>query len=182
MMKAIEKQRKGINRLNNLIILGKENKMTQQAHEKLLKEMEGNLSPITERLHVWLCQQEDSDLLEAILKEDRTIHEATQYCYAQGSRIAIKGVADVTKEMEQSWCREYYLKDKITKQDLKKLPPAEGERVEIEVFKEVEKIVYKEPTWEEIEKYLQQNRGKGKTAQTKLDENKDSQIQLGLDL
>lgn len=133
-----------------------------QAIEKMLIEMENNKSPVTERLHVWLCNQEDEELLKAILKEDRSLTGATEYCYAQGSKIAIKGVADVSAEMEQEWCRKYYLKDKITKSDLKVMPPSKGEKVEVvkEVVKHVEKVVYKTPTADEIAEYLDQQKRK----------------------
>ena len=136
--------------------------LQKQANEKMLKEMKSNKSPITERLHVFLCNVEDTEVLEAILNEKRTLHETTEYCYAKGSKIAIKGVADVTEEMEKAWCLEYYLKESIDSSDLKVLPPEKGEIVEKEVIKEVEKVVYKEPTFDEIGKYLAQQKSKEK--------------------
>ena len=143
------------------------------AFKKMLEEMKSNESSITERLHVWLCNQNDLELFHGVIKEDRTLHGATEYCYAQGSKIAQKGVADVTPEMEQMWCKEYFTKDEIKSFDLKILPPKSGERVEVEVVKEVEKVVYKDPTFEEIGEYLAQQKQKSKKS-----ENQDERMSL----
>jgi len=133
-----------------------------QAINKMLDEMKESKSLITERLHIWLCNTDDEELVKSILKTDRNINQATEYLYAKGSAIAMKGVADVTPEMEQKWCREYYLKDKIDTLDLKVLPPAKGEKIEVikEVVREVEKVIYKEPSIEEIGLYLEQEKAK----------------------
>lgn len=132
--------------------------MKDLAHKKMLKEMKINESPITERIHVYLCNVDDPELIEAICKEDKNLHEATQYLYAKGSKLAVNGVADINDEMEREWTREYYLKEEVSKGDLKVLPPAKGERIEVvvEKIKEVEKVVYKQPTIEEIGEYLEQ--------------------------
>lgn len=136
-----------------------------QLHEKMLKEVEESKgNTITERLHVWMCNCDDSKLLEAMSKEGKTLNKATEYLYAKGSRIAVSGVADVTPEMEIDWFKEYLLND-IKDSELRKLPPARGEvkTVEREVVKEVivEKEVIKEvanPTFEQIGEYLKQKK------------------------
>ena len=141
----------------------------EELHEKMLKEVElskGNT--ITERLHVWMCNCDDPQLIEAMSKKDKTLNKATEYLYAKGSKIAVSGVADVTPEMEIDWFKEYLLND-IKESELRKLPPARGEvkTVEREVVKEVikevivEKEVIKEvtnPTFEQIGEYLKQKK------------------------
>ncbi len=138
-------------------------------HEKMLKEIEASKgNTITERLHVWMCNCDDSKLLEAMSKEGKTLNKATEYLYAKGSKIAVSGVADVTPEMEIDWFKEYLLND-IKDSELKKLPPAKGEtktqvrEVVKEVVKEVivEKEVVKEvanPSFEQIAEYLSQKK------------------------
>lgn len=141
----------------------------EDLHEKMLKEVEQSKgNTITERLHVWMCNCDDPQLIEAMSKKDKTLNKATEYLYAKGSRIAVSGVADVTPEMEIDWFKEYLLND-IKDSELKKLPPARGEvkTVDREVVKEVvkevivEKEVIKEvanPTFEQIADYLSQKK------------------------
>lgn len=140
-----------------------------QLHEKMLKEVEESKgNTITERLHVWMCNCDSPQIIEAMSKKDKTLNKATEYLYAKGSKIAVSGVADVTPEMEIDWFKEYLLND-IKDSELKKLPPARGEvkTVEREVVKEVikevivEKEVIKEvanPTFEQIGEYLKQKK------------------------
>ena len=128
--------------------------MREQAHEKMLAEIKDSKSSVAERLHVWLCNTDDEELIQTVLKPDRNLNQATEYLYAKGSKIAHKGVADVTQEMEQAWAREYYL------------PSEKGETIEKEVIKEVEKVVYRTPTAEDIGAYLmqqKQSKKKGKS-------------------
>lgn len=131
-------------------------KLKEKAHAKMLKEMEDAQSTVTERIHVYLCNIDDKELLEAICKEDRTLIQATDYLYAKGSNLAVKGVADVTPSMEHKWVEEYYLKEEIFNADLMRLPKEPPKEIEVEKIVEVEKVIYKEPTFEEIGKYLEQ--------------------------
>lgn len=135
--------------------------MRQRAIEKMLKEVDvKEYNSVMERIHVYLCNTTDDYLLEAILKEDRTILGASMYCYKKGSEIQVRngsmGVADVTPEMEIDFIREYYLSEKIDKKDLMSWPQPK-EKIK-EVIKEVE--VVKEvftgtPSMNDIAEYLE---------------------------
>lgn len=138
-------------------------------HEKMLKEVElskGNT--ITERLHVWMCNCDDPQLIAAMSKEDKTLNKGTEYLYAKGSKIAVSGVADVTPELEIEWFKDYLLRD-VKDFELKQLPAKAGETkvVNREVIKEVvkevivEKEVIKEvtnPTFDQIADFLKQKK------------------------
>lgn len=129
-----------------------------QLHEKMLKEVEqseGNT--ITERLHVWMCNCDDSKLLEAMSKEGKTLNKATEYLYAKGSKIAVNGVADVTPEMEIDWFKEYLLKEKIEEAEFKKMRPNNGaSNGETKVVEKIVEVV--NPTFDQIANYIKQTK------------------------
>ncbi len=53
--------------------------LKQQALDKMLKEMEQEHSLSEDRIHNWLCEQEDDDLFQGVLKEGYTIKAALKY-------------------------------------------------------------------------------------------------------
>ncbi|WP_159641637.1 hypothetical protein [Erysipelothrix anatis] len=144
------------------------------AHEKMLEEMKSDLGPVGERLHVWLCNQEDEILIDGILKSDRTIKGATEYCYAQGAKAAQRfgnhGVFNNTPEWEFEMATKYFTSETIDPKELKKWPTAPKEKSMVEtkeVVKEVVKEVYVTPTMEQIGEYIANETAEQKLERTK---------------
>lgn len=94
------------------------------AHDKMLKEMMEEHSETEDAIHNWLCKQDsDTELAYGILKDDRTIKGAVNYCTQKAKEQFSKGgpVAMVADDTVYSWVREYFILDKI---DLPKAPAA----------------------------------------------------------
>lgn len=132
----------------------------EKANKKLLKEIDvKEYNSVMERIHVYLNNSNDEKLLQAVLKEDRTLLGASMYCYKKGSELQVEigsmGVADVTPEMEIEFVHEYYHAKKISEEDLMNWPQPKGEIKEIIKEVEVVKEVYRgTPTMEDIAKYF----------------------------
>ncbi|WP_159638282.1 hypothetical protein [Erysipelothrix anatis] len=148
------------------------------AHEKMLEEMKNDLGPVGERLHVWLCNQDDELLINGILKDDRTIKGATEYCYAQGAKEAQRfgshGVFDATPEWEHEMATKYFTSETIDPKELMEWPTAPKEKSKVEtkevvkeVIKEVVKEVYVTPTMEQIGEYIANETAEQKLERTK---------------
>lgn len=83
-----------------------ENKMN--ALNKMLVEMNKAHSTAEDSIHNWLCKQEDESLMIGILKEDRTIKGALEYCTNKASKLQKSNVAVVDDETVFNWVKEYF--------------------------------------------------------------------------
>ena len=88
--------------------------MINDAHEKLLTEMNENDNPAIENIHVYLNQSIDDHLAIKILNEEKTIQEAFKYVFYKAKKQA-NGSASVMvpKETVYEWVKEFYLNDDI---------------------------------------------------------------------
>lgn len=88
--------------------------LKQQALDKLLKEMLGEHTTTEDIIHNWLCEQEEEALWKGILKEDRSIKQAVQYCIEQAFELGSKQQAlMLDNETGFKWVREYFLLEKV---------------------------------------------------------------------
>lgn len=91
--------------------------MKEQALEKMLKEMNEEHDPTADTIHNWLCDQEDEELFAGIMKEDRSIRGAMNYCMHKAKENAEgKGsltMAMISDEVVYGWVREYFVAEKI---------------------------------------------------------------------
>ncbi|MGM0183322.1 hypothetical protein IGK74_002287 [Enterococcus sp. AZ150] len=87
-----------------------------QAFEKMLKELEENHSSTLDSVHNWLCKQEDEELFKGILKEDRTLKNAMEYCIDQAKKQANNQMATmVDDDTVFSWVKKYFLLNEVPK-------------------------------------------------------------------
>lgn len=85
-----------------------------KALEKMLEEMKEKHSDTEDCIHSWLCQQQEEELFQGVLKEDRTIKGAVAYCLSQAKKQAGNSQsAMVSDEVVFSWVREYFLLEKV---------------------------------------------------------------------
>ena len=87
--------------------------LKEQALEKMLIEMNEKHSGSEDAIHNWLCEQNDMELFAGIMKEDRTIKGAMQYCTSQAKKQADNNVAMIDDPTVYRWTREYFLLEKV---------------------------------------------------------------------
>lgn len=137
--------------------------MRDKAHTKMLEEMNSaKINVVMERLHNHFCNITDLEILKGIMKDDRSLLGASEYCYKKGMSLQMKfgnvGVADVTPEMEIEWAEEYFKLKELDARLLKKWPIPKGEIVykDREVIKEVVKEVFLgTPSAEHIAEFIE---------------------------
>lgn len=88
----------------------------QQALDKMLKEMNEKHTSAEDAIHNWLCDQDDDELMQGILKEDRTIKGAVKYCASKAHKMKDGNVAMVDDQTVFKWVREYFTKKTVKKQ------------------------------------------------------------------
>lgn len=95
--------------------------LKQQALDKLLKEMLEEHTATEDSIHNWLCEQEEEALWEGILKEDRSIQQAVQYCIQKAYELHKNQQAlMLDNETVFKWVRDYFLLEKVTLTSLAK--------------------------------------------------------------
>ena len=81
----------------------------QQALDKMLKEMNQEHSPSEDRIHNWICEQDDDELFQGILKDGYTIKCSLDYAKGKARELAVNGVACIDDNTVYGWVREYFL-------------------------------------------------------------------------
>lgn len=76
---------------------------------KMLDEMNQEHSPSEDRVHNWLCEQEDDELFQGILKDGYTIKASLEYAKKKAREFSQNGVACIDDQTVFSWIREYFL-------------------------------------------------------------------------
>ena len=77
----------------------------------MLKEMEKEHTKAEDKIHNWLCDQDDEELFKGVLKQGKSISNALNYCGHKAREMAMKGVAIVDDLEVFDWVKEYYLSD-----------------------------------------------------------------------
>lgn len=85
------------------------NELKEKALAKMLEEMNKEHSPSEDRVHNWLCEQEDDELFQGILKDGYTIKSSLEYAKKKAREFAQNGVACIDDQTVFSWIREYFL-------------------------------------------------------------------------
>ncbi|ECQ6575146.1 hypothetical protein FZ070_07475 [Listeria monocytogenes] len=91
----------------------------EQALNKMLTEMNEAHSGAEDVIHNWLCTQEGEAVFEGIMKDDRSIKGAVNYCSANASKQQTAGVAMIDDATVFSWVREYFISEKVPKSSVK---------------------------------------------------------------
>ena len=81
----------------------------QQALDKMLKEMNQEHSPSEDCIHNWICEQDDDELFQGILKDGYTIKCSLDYAKGKAREFAKNGVACIDDVTVFRWVREYFL-------------------------------------------------------------------------
>lgn len=79
-----------------------------QGIQKMLKEMESKHSPAIDKIHNWLCDQDDEELYTCIVKEEKTIAGAYKFAENKARKEAVNNCACVDADTVFGWVREYF--------------------------------------------------------------------------
>lgn len=86
-----------------------------KALEKMLVEMNVKHSPAIDRIHNWLCNQDDDVMMQNILKDGKTITGSFNYAKSKAQKEAENGVACIEDSTVYDWIKEYFASDAIEK-------------------------------------------------------------------
>ena len=109
-------------------------KIKQKALNAMLTQLNEVHSPAEDRLHNWICDQNDDWLFMGVLKKGKSIKSAMKYCQNKARKLAENGVAVIEDDVVFSWTREYFLNEE--KEEPK--PVVKAEKKIVEQIKEVE--------------------------------------------
>lgn len=121
----------------------------QQALDKMLKEMNQEHSPSEDRIHNWICEQDDDELFQGILKDGYTIKCSLDYAKGKAREFAKNGVACIDDETVFGWAREYFLSNSKLK-NIKQVPVESVKKVNDKL--NVVKAAYPESAKKKVKK------------------------------
>lgn len=84
------------------------NEIKQKALDKMLQEMEKKHSVNEDAIHNWLCDQDDDELFQGILQEDKSIKGAMKACQDKAKSKATNGVAMIDDKTVFGWVYNYF--------------------------------------------------------------------------
>lgn len=89
--------------------------LKEKALAKMLEELNKPHDMAVDRIHNWLCEQEDEELFQGILKENYSIQCSLDYAKKKAKEFAKNGVACIDDDTVYSWVREYFLSNSSIK-------------------------------------------------------------------
>jgi gp22 len=87
----------------------KMNEIKEKALAKLLEELNQPHDAALDRVHNWICDQEDNELFEGILKERYSLKCALSFAKEKARKFAENGVACIDDATVFRWIREYFI-------------------------------------------------------------------------
>lgn len=85
------------------------NEIKEKALAKLLEELNKPHDLVLDRIHNWICDQEDEELFQGILKERYSLTCALKYAKEKARNFAENGVACIDDETVFGWIRDYFI-------------------------------------------------------------------------
>lgn len=83
--------------------------LKEKAFAKMLEELNKPHDMAMDRIHNWICDQEDEDLFQGILKERYSLKCALKYAKEKARKFAENGVACIDDNTVFGWIREYFV-------------------------------------------------------------------------
>lgn len=118
------------------------NEIKEKALAKLLEEMKKDHGPAEDAIHNWICDQEDEELFQGILKERYSLTCALKYAKEKARKFAENGVACIDDETVFGWIREYFISnsqvsniEQVPVESIKKEKPQNSQEEKIDVAK-----------------------------------------------
>ncbi|MGK4109434.1 Cas9 inhibitor AcrIIA9 family protein [Enterococcus cecorum] len=85
----------------------------ERALAKMLEEMNQSHTHAEDAIHNWLCEQNDDELFDGIMKKDKSIKSAMKYCISQAREESSGNIAMVDDDTVFGWVRDYFINDDI---------------------------------------------------------------------
>lgn len=85
------------------------NDIKEKALAKLLEELNQPHDAALDRVHNWICDQEDEELFKGILKERYSLKCALSHAKEKARKFAENGVACIDDATVFRWVREYFI-------------------------------------------------------------------------
>lgn len=118
------------------------NEIKEKALAKLLEELNKPHDIALDRIHNWICDQEDEELFQGILKERYSLTCALKYAKEKARSFAENGVACIDDETVFGWIREYFISnsqvsniEQVPVESIKKEKPQNSQEEKIDVAK-----------------------------------------------
>lgn len=118
------------------------NEIKEKALAKLLEELNKPHDLALDRIHNWICGQEDEELFQGILKERYSLTCALKYAKEKARKFAENGVACIDDETVFGWIREYFISnsqvsniEQVPVESIKKEKPQNSQEEKIDVAK-----------------------------------------------
>lgn len=118
------------------------NEIKEKALAKLLEELNKPHDLALDRIHNWICGQEDEELFQGILKERYSLTCALKYAKEKARNFAENGVACIDDETVFGWIREYFISnsqvsniEQVPVESIKKEKPQNSQEEKIDVAK-----------------------------------------------
>ncbi|MGT2829013.1 Cas9 inhibitor AcrIIA9 family protein [Streptococcus hillyeri] len=113
------------------------NELKEKALSKMLEEMNKDHSPAEDAIHNWLCEQDDDELFQGVLKDGYTIKMALKYAKDKAREFAQNGVACIDDEIVFGWVREYFLANSKL-ENIKQVPVEPVKKTDKKVDREID--------------------------------------------
>jgi len=118
------------------------NEIKEKALAKLLEELNKPHDIALDRIHNWICDQEDEELFQGILKERYSLTCALKYAKEKARNFAENGVACIDDETVFGWIRDYLISnsqvsniEQVPVESIKKEKPQNSQEEKIDVAK-----------------------------------------------
>ncbi|ORP00140.1 hypothetical protein B7696_03805 [Streptococcus mitis] len=118
------------------------NEIKEKALAKLLEELNKPHDIALDRIHNWICDQEDEELFQGILKERYSLTCALKYAKEKARNFAENGVACIDDETVFGWIRDYFISnsqvsniEQVPVESIKKEKPQNSQEEKIDVAK-----------------------------------------------
>lgn len=118
------------------------NEIKEKALAKLLEELNKPHDLALDRIHNWICDQEDEELFQGILKERYSLTCALKYAKEKARSFAENGVACIDDETVFGWIRDYFISnskvsniEQVPVEPLKKEKPQNSPEGKVDVAK-----------------------------------------------
>ncbi|MBC2038395.1 Cas9 inhibitor AcrIIA9 family protein [Listeria marthii] len=119
----------------------------ERALNKMLTEMNEAHSGAEDAIHNWLCTQDEEAIFEGIMKDDRSIKGAVNYCSDNASKQQTAGVAMIDDATVFSWVKKYFISEKVPKSAVKatvKTTATKPEKAKVKAKKKPKKTTAQE--------------------------------------
>nr|DAP17298.1 MAG TPA: PcfK-like protein [Caudoviricetes sp.] len=118
------------------------NEIKEKALAKLLEELNQPHDLALDRIHNWICDQEDEELFQGILKERYSLKCALKYAKEKARKFAENGVACIDDETVFGWIRDYFISnskvsniEQVPVESIKKEKPQNSPEEKVDVAK-----------------------------------------------